>query len=77
MNQHDLDADQRQQNNVTHDRLLEFFVCHGVAAVLDDNDLVMILTDVGKCCIQHLRTYIICNFFTHGFFSCFTNDNRR
>ena len=46
MHEHDLDADQIEQDDILDDRFLQLFVDHGVSAVFDDDDLPGILLDV-------------------------------
>ena len=48
MNQHHLDADEPEEDDVLHDLLLQGFIDHGVAAVLDDNHLASVFPDVGE-----------------------------
>ena len=45
--QDDFDADELQKGHVAHDQLFERLVRHGVAAVFDDEDLILILLDIG------------------------------
>jgi len=62
VHQHHLDAHLCQQHDVGHDRLLEARVDHGVAAVLDHDDLAGVLLDVG----QRGGEYIRAQFFGDG-----------
>ena len=50
--EHGLHAEELEQHHVVHDGVLEFFVDHGVAAVLDDDDLALILLKVRHCLHQ-------------------------
>ena len=47
VNENDFDPDELQKGHVAHDQLFERLVRHGVAAVLDDEDLILILLDIG------------------------------
>ena len=57
VHQHDPDADEPEQDDILHDLLLQLLVDHGVAAVLDDNDLARIFPDIGKSGGQDLRAF--------------------
>ena len=45
---HHVDAHQGEQNDVAHHRFAQLFGDHGVAAVLDDDDLAVVFLDIGK-----------------------------
>ena len=45
MDQDHLDPDELQEHHVLHDLLLELLVDHGVAAVLDHDDLPVVFLD--------------------------------
>ena len=55
VHEHHLDAYELQQHDVLHDLGLELLVLHGVPAVLDDDDAVPVLLDVGQGLYEHLR----------------------
>ena len=61
--EHGLHAEELEQHHVVHDGVLEFFVDHGVAAVLDDNDLTLILLKVRHC--LHQSFDLVCDI-AHG-----------
>ena len=56
-------AEELEQHHVVHDGVLEFFVDHGVAAVLDDDDLTLILLKVRHC--LHQSFDLVCDI-AHG-----------
>ena len=55
VDEHDLDADQRQHDYVAHHRVFKLVAEHRVAAVLDDNDLAVVFPDVGQRVAEHAR----------------------
>ena len=61
--EHGLHAEELEQHHVVHDGVLELFVDHGVAAVLDDNDLTLILLKVRHC--LHQSFDLVCDI-AHG-----------
>ena len=48
VNDYGIDADILEKSDIVHDRLLQFFVDHGISAVLDDECLASHLPDVRK-----------------------------
>ena len=61
--EHGLHAEELEQHHVVHDGVLELFVDHGVAAVLDDDDLTLILLKVRHC--LHQSFDLVCDI-AHG-----------
>ena len=50
-----MDADEGKQDDIGHDGVLQFLVDHGVAAVFDDDGLLIIFLDIGQRLNQHFR----------------------
>ena len=55
VHEHNLHAYLRKQNKIAHNGLLEIFVDHRVAAVLDDYYLVVILLNVRQRLYEYFR----------------------
>ena len=55
VDEHHAHADELQKDDVLHHLGLELLVLHGVAAVLYDDDAVIVLLDIGQGLHQHLR----------------------
>ena len=62
VHQHDLDTHQRQQHDIVHDCLLQRLVGHGVSAVLDHQNFVVVFLNVRQSIHQHLCPHIVMNF---------------
>ena len=58
-----LHAEELEHNDIMHDGVLKLFVDHGVAAVFDDNDLALILLQIGQR--FHEIFYLVC-YVAHG-----------
>ena len=54
VDQDDFDADEVQEDDIAHDRFLQVFIDHGVAAVLDDDDFAAVFLDVRQSVHQNL-----------------------
>ena len=61
--EHGLHAEELEQHHVVHDGVLELFIDHGVAAILDDDDLTLILLKVRHC--LHQSFDLVCDI-AHG-----------
>ena len=48
VHQHDLHAHEREQQQIAHHGALQILVDHGVAAVFDDDDLLIVCFDIGQ-----------------------------
>ena len=80
VNEHDLYADQREEHDVLHDLHFSFFVDHRVAAVFDNDDLIIIILYIRQRLRQDFCALCIGNIHWYHFDSPpirFTCDSRR
>ena len=58
MHQHHLYAHEREQQQIAHHGALEVLVDHGISAVFDDDDFLVIGFDIGEGLNQDLRPLV-------------------
>ena len=65
VNEDDFDADQREEADVLHDLVLQFFIDHGVAAVFDDDALAVVAADIRHGLNEHFGPFGVGEFDFH------------